>query len=112
MMDSCDLRFITDVPFFFPLLFFLYCLQELRGGRGIVRLDLGENSVTFFLCHLQIESGDLIFVVGHCLFKTSISMAYSWWYFNGWTSALLLVLPDGREIFLGLSLARTISVGV
>lgn len=86
MMDSCDLKFIIDVPFFFFPFFLNISFKSLRGGQGIVRLDLGDNSLIFFLFHLKIESGDLTFVVGHCLFKTSIGMASSWWYFNGCTS--------------------------
>lgn len=64
----------------------------------------------FFLCQLQTESGDFVFVVGHSLFKTHLSMASSWWHFNGCIPTLfLMVALEGRDILLGLSLARTIS---
>lgn len=57
-----------------------------------------------FLCLLKSESGDFGFVVGHYLF---IIMASSWWYFT--YQLLFHLLPYGREIFLGPSLAKPIS---
>lgn len=61
----------------------------------------------FFLCLVKIESGDFGFAVGHYLFSTTTSMASSWWYFTN--QLLFHLLPYGRDILLGPSLARPIS---
>lgn len=91
---------------------FLYEIQKLSGVQEIVGLDLLRTQLLSPLS-LEDQVRGPHFAVGCCLFRsllTDLSMAFRWRHFSVCTSALFLMVALGsREIFLSLSLARTVS---